>query len=179
MILRAATVQDAPGIASVWTPVVTDSLITFSTQVRSPDQIAALIEDKARDDHAFVVAERAGRIAGFATYGQFRGGPGYAHTMEHTILLAQWARGQGVGRALMAALERHARTKDVHSLWAGVSAANPGGVRFHEKVGFRPIARLPEVGFKFGQWLDLILMHKRLGDGSGKGAVDVDLDPHQ
>ena len=72
------------------------------------------------------------------------------------------AQGGGVGRALMTAIEAHARSNGVHSLWAGISAENPGGVGFHRALGFVHVARLPEVGFKFGRWMDLVLMQKIL-----------------
>lgn len=168
-MIRPATLADCPAIAALWAPVVRETLITFSTHVRTDAEVAQLIGEKALADMPFLVAETAQGLAGFATYGQFRAGPGYAHTMEHTILLSEWARGQGIGRALMTAIEAHAAARGVHSLWAGVSAANPAGVAFHERVGFRPIARLPEVGFKFGRKLDLILMQKTLPGGQAEG----------
>jgi phosphinothricin acetyltransferase len=84
--------------------------------------------------------------------------------MEHTIVLGEDARDRGVGRALMTALEEHARAAGVGSLWAGVSAENPKGVAFHERIGFEVVARLPKVGYKFGRWIDLVLMRKWLRD---------------
>ena len=72
------------------------------------------------------------------------------------------ARGLGLGRGLMAALEDHARGRDVHTLWAGVSGENPEGVRFHRHMGFTELATLPEVGFKFGRWMDLVLLYKHI-----------------
>ena len=77
-------------------------------------------------------------------------------------MLAPDARGRGVGRSLMAAIEQHARDMGFHTMWAGVSAGNPDGVVFHERVGYEKVAVLPEVGRKFDQWLDLVLMQKRL-----------------
>ena len=62
----------------------------------------------------------------------------------------------------MAALEDHAKAAGVHSLWAGVSAENSAGIAFHRSVGFAEVARLPEVGHKFGRWMDLVLMQKIL-----------------
>jgi phosphinothricin acetyltransferase len=99
---------------------------------------------------------------GFASYAQFRGGVGYRHTMEHTIILGPAARGRGLGRALMTAIEDHARAGGTHSLFAGVSAGNPEGRAFHAAMGFAETAVLPQVGYKFGRWLDLVLMQKFL-----------------
>lgn len=159
MNLRPARPEDASAICAIWNPVIRDTRITFTTAEKTVPGIAT---DIAARGPAFQVAEVAGAVAGFATFFPFRGGPGYAHTKEHSIILGPQARGRGLGPALMQVLERVAAGQGVHSLWAGVSEANPAGVRFHARLGFAEIARLPEVGFKDGQWLDLILMQKML-----------------
>jgi phosphinothricin acetyltransferase len=82
--------------------------------------------------------------------------------MEHTIILAPHARGKGAGRALMTAIEDHARAGGAHTLFAGVSGENAEGIAFHTRMGFRPLVTIPEVGHKFGRWLDLVLMMKTL-----------------
>lgn len=162
MKIRAAIPSDAPDIEMIWTPIIRDSLATFNSQTKSAADVKAMMRDKAAADHGFLVAETEGVLLGFGLYGQFRGGIGYAHTMEHTIILADAARGKGVGRVLMQALEEHAAVRGAHSMFAGVSSGNPAGVAFHAAVGYSEVARLPQVGYKFGQWLDLILMQKFL-----------------
>lgn len=159
--LRAATEADAAAVAAIWNPVIRETLFTFNSVEKTPEALAAQIHSCAREGRPFIVAERdPGTIGGFATYGQFRSGVGYARTMEHTVMLAPAARGHGVGRRLMAALEEVAGCAGVHSLIAGISAENPAAVAFHAALGFAHIARLPEVGFKWNRWLDLILMQK-------------------
>ena len=159
MIVRPAEPSDAPQIAAIWNDLIDHSAVTFTTERKTE---AGLIADIAHRGAAFQVAEEGGQLLGFATFFQFRGGPGYAYTMEHSIQLAPEARGRGAGRALMAALEGEARAQGVHSLWAGVSGENPAGVAFHTRLGFHEIARLPEVGYKFGRWMDLVLLQKIL-----------------
>ena len=82
--------------------------------------------------------------------------------MEHTVILSARAQGRGVGRALMSAIEDHARASGVHVMMAGVSAENPDGVAFHKAVGYAQVARIPQVGRKFGRWMDLVLLQKLL-----------------
>lgn len=159
MILRAAAPEDAQAIADLVNPVICETAITFTTEEKNPADLAAAISSAPG---TFQIAEVAGRIAGYASYTQFRRGPGYARTMEHSITIAADARGQGVGRGLMAALEAQARGAGVHALWAGVSAENPAGVAFHRAIGFRQVAVLEQVGFKFGRWMDLVLLQKFL-----------------
>ena len=159
MIIRTAAARDAAPIAALWNPWIETTAITFSTALKTSEGLAADIA--ARGD-AFLLAEADGALVGFATFFPFRGGPGYARTKEHTVILAPEARGRGVGRALMTALEEVARSQRVHSLFAGVSAENPAGVAFHAAIGFTEAARLPQVGHKFGRWMGLVLMQKFL-----------------
>ncbi|MEL6533168.1 MAG: N-acetyltransferase family protein [Pseudomonadota bacterium] len=155
--IRRASAGDAMAISTIWNEIIRDTIATFTSAEKAPAVLASLMQDQP-----FWVAEDAGRVLGFATYAQFRGGPGYAHTMEHTVHLAPQSQRQGVGRALMAHLEEAARTDGVHSLMAGISGENSAGLAFHRALGYLEAARLPQVGYKFGRWHDLVLMQKFL-----------------
>lgn len=161
-MIRDATPADAPAIAAIWNPIIRDTAITFNSAEKTDAEIAAMIRARQADGHGFLVAEEGGPVLGFATYAQFRGGLGYARTMEHTILLSPAAHGRGLGRALMTALEDHARAGGAVSLFAGVSAENAAGRAFHAALGFAEVAVLQRVGFKFGRMMDLVLMQKFL-----------------
>ena len=158
MIIRAATEADAIRITDIWNPVIRDGVETFNSVEKTAADVTSMIAMRP----CVLVAEARDGIIGFATYDQFRGGIGYRHTMEHTIILAPEGQGMGAGRALMAAIEDHARAANVHSLWAGVSGENTAAVAFHRAVGFEEVTTLREVGRKFGRWFDLVLLQKRL-----------------
>lgn len=161
-MIRPATPADCAAIAGIWNPIIRDTLVTFTTAEKTVGSLTATLAEKAAAGQTFLLAVEGASVLGFATYGQFRAGPGYARTVEHTILLGPAARGRGIGRALMAAVERHAAAAGAHSMIGGVSGANPAGRAFHAALGYREVAILSEVGFKFGQWLDLVLMQKFL-----------------
>ncbi|MFX0541381.1 GNAT family N-acetyltransferase [Roseovarius sp. S4756] len=86
-----------------------------------------------------------------------RKGPGYAHSAEHTIVLAPEARRRGAARALTSALEERAQALGVYVLVAGVAGENSSGIAFHEALSFAEVGRMPQVGRKFGRWMDLAL----------------------
>lgn len=159
VLVRAAREGDAAEIAAIWNVFVRDTAVTFTTDEKTAVGIAADISARGAGVQA---AELGGAVVGFATYSAFRGGPGYGRTKEHSVMLSPEVRGMGVGRMLMEALFEVARAEGVHSLFAGVSGENPDGVAFHRALGFEERARLPEVGFKFGRWMDLVLMQKFL-----------------
>lgn len=153
-MIRAAQSSDAAWIAALWNEVIADTLITFTTTPKTQDDIAQMIGTRP-----VLVLEDQG---GFANYGPFRSGPGYGATVEHTVLLAAHARGQGQGRALLIRLMDHARGQGKHVMVAGISGANPSAIAFHKTIGFQQVGQMPQVGRKAGQWLDLILMQKLL-----------------
>ena len=156
-MIRSACAEDALAIAAIWNSIIRDTVLTFTTIEKDPAEIAAAIQTQP-----YWVVEEEGAVIGFATYFQFRGGPGYAHTMEHSVHLAPQAQGKGIGRALMATLENHARDHGIHSLFAGISGENATGIAFHAALGYAHAARLPQVGWKSGRWHDLVLMQKFL-----------------
>lgn len=159
VLVRPADVADAAAIADLWNGFIRDTAVTFTTLEKTEEGIAA---DIASRGAGFLVAVSGEELLGFATCFAFRGGPGYARTKEHSIMLDEAARGRGVGRALMTALMAAAKDEGCHSLFAGVSGENAEGVAFHRALGFAEVARLPQVGHKFDRWMDLVLMQKFL-----------------
>lgn len=160
MIFQAQA-QDASEIASLWNHYVENTTATFRSALYDAAEIEGIIALCRENDWPFLVA-RNEALLGFALYKQYRGGDGYRHTMEHTIYLSTSARGRGVGRKLMEALEKHARFREVHSFIGGVTYANKESIAFHEKMGFRVEGRVPEVAKKFGEWHEIAFMQKVL-----------------
>lgn len=156
-MIREATQADVPAIMDIWNQVIRDSIATFNTIPKGPHQVAQLLGRQP-----FLVAQSGRRVGAFATYSQFRKGPGYVHTAEHSVHVAAFARGLSLGRALLSALEDHAREAGIHVMVAGVSGENVAGQRFHAAMGYEEVGRMREVGQKFGRWHDLVLMQKTL-----------------
>lgn len=163
MKIRTAKLWDAEAIAGVWNQIIQKTEKTFNSIEMKPSDITAMIAEKGREGHPLIVAERNG-IQGFATYGQFRSSVGYARTMEHTIIVRDGAQRSGVGRMLMERIEEIAKKNNVHSLVAGISGTNNAAILFHRAQGFVQVGRMPEVGYKFGRWHDLVLMQKMVAE---------------
>lgn len=162
MKISNASVHDVEDIAAIWNPLIRGTTITFNSVEKTAHILRDLIEERAVVGHAFLVARDGGKLAGFATYGQFRAGIGYAQTMEHTVILSEAAQGTDVAVKLLGALEAHAKASGVHSMLAGVSSDNIAAVKFHTKAGYSQVGVIPQAGRKFGRWLDLVFLQKIL-----------------
>ncbi len=155
-MIRDASPNDAPQIAAIWNHAIRETTITFNPVEKTDAEVVDLTVSNC------LVWESDGRVLGFARYFPFRNGEGYRFTVEHTIMLHQEGHGQGGGRLLMEALMSQAKAAGLHSMFAGCTAENAGAIQFHASLGFQVVATLPEVGFKFGHWIDLVLMQKTL-----------------
>lgn len=165
MPIRPARPDDHAAMAAIWNPLIRETTVIFHSTERDAEAVAAYVAARRAAGREVWVAEAAGSVVGLASYDQFRAGNGYAHAMEHTVLLAPAAQGQGLGRALMAALEAHAAAAGAHVMIAAIDADNAAGRAFHAALGYVQTGHMPQTGRKFGRWLDLVLMQKILSAG--------------
>jgi len=107
-----------------------------------------------------LVAEREHSVIGWASYGPFRAGEGYGHTMEHSIHVNPDDQRTGIGRQLMRQLLDHEDAADIHVMIGAIESRNNASIALHREFGFVETGRLPEVGRKFGEWLTLVFMQR-------------------
>ena len=162
--LRPATSADADAIAAVYAFHVLGSSATFEIDPPSPAEMGQRIAAVQDLGLPWWVAERDGRLAGYAYAGSYRPRPAYRHTCEDSVYLAPWAVGHGLGRQLLERIVDEARRAGRTQMIAviGGGAENPASVGLHERLGFRHVGTFERVGFKFGRWLDTVLMQRAL-----------------
>jgi L-amino acid N-acyltransferase len=102
------------------------------------------------------IVDSTGALLGFATFGEFRARPAYKYTVEHSIYVHHDHRGKGLGKELLRVVVAAAEAQGRHAIIGGIDADNRGSIALHEKAGFQLVGTLPQVGFKFGRWLDLV-----------------------
>ena len=163
VIVRSASTADGMAIGSILNALLATTAIEWTDTPHTADSILEWL-----DAHETVlVAEERGEVVGVAAFGWFRDvlkWPGYRFTVENTVHVREDHWGSGVGRELMQALIDDARRSGKHTMVAAVDGANDASIRFHERLGFVEVARMPEIGAKFGRWQDLVLLQLRLDD---------------
>jgi phosphinothricin acetyltransferase len=121
----------------------------------------------------YLVAALDGRVAGYAYAAPYRPRPAYRHTVEDSVYVARWARRQGIGRALLHALIERATTQGMRQMVAIIGdSAHAASIELHARAGFRLVGTLENVGWKFGRWLDTVIMQRPLGPGAARPAPD-------
>lgn len=163
MILRDAVHADLGALLEIH-----NAAIRTSTAIWTDDEVPRGEREEwfgaqAAAGNPILVADDDGTVAGYATYAQWRAKVGYRHTVEDSVYVAEEYQGRGLGRALLVELVARARAAGHHVMLADIEAGNAASVRLHESLGFAPVGRLPEVGTKFGRWLDLAILALPLG----------------
>jgi phosphinothricin acetyltransferase len=163
VIIRTATAADTVAIVSLLNAHLATTTIDWTETPQTEDSVLVWL-----DEHETVlVAEDRDEVVGVAAFGWFRDvvkRPGYRFTVENTVHVREDRWGSGVGRDLMGALIDEGRKSGKHAMVAAIDAANEASIRFHERLGFVEVAHMPEIGAKFGRWLDLVLLELRLDD---------------
>lgn len=162
VIVRPATEADAAAIAAIYNDAVLHTTAIWNDATVDADNRKLWIEAREKQAYPVLVAEEDGVTVGYGSFGDFRAFDGYRFSVEHSVYVAEGTRRRGIASALIEALTERARGLGKHVMIAGIAADNDASIRLHAKLGFTETGRLPEVGFKFGRWLDLVFMQKTL-----------------
>ncbi|MGE0667805.1 MAG: N-acetyltransferase family protein [Sphingomonadales bacterium] len=167
MVHRAARIGDAvaddlPAIAAILNHSILNTTAAWYDDPCTDEWMAAWFELRRAKGWPVLAARVGGRVVGYATYGEFRSRTGYRDTMEHSVYVDASYHRAGIGRSLLTALVDRARANGVHVLVGGIADENEASIALHRALGFEEVARMPEVGQKFGRWLTLVFMQKIL-----------------
>ncbi len=160
--IRAGNLSDASGIAALINHEIRTGLAIWRYAERSGQDIEEMLSSRITAGYALYVAEANGEIVGWAGYGPFRTGEGYARTMEHSVHVTPDYRRQGIAGHLLSKVIDHADQAGIHCLIGAIDATNTASLELHKRFGFTEAGRLPEIGWKFEKWLTLVLMQRIL-----------------
>ncbi|MBV8927489.1 MAG: N-acetyltransferase [Bradyrhizobium sp.] len=165
--IRPASVADLPAITKIYEQAVNEGTATF--ELIPPDLTEMTRRFKALSDGGFpyLVAVLDGHLAGYAYAGPYRPRPAYRFTVENSIYLKPAIHRRGIGLRLMQALLRDCEQRGYRQMIAVIGdSANAGSIGLHRRCGFQMIGTHPNVGLKFGRWLDTVMMQLSLGEGA-------------
>lgn len=161
-LIRPATLADLSAIAAIYNDAVLNTTAIWNDAVVDADNRRAWLEGRRKQGYPVLVADITGAVAGYGSFGDFRAFDGYRHTVEHSVYVADGYRRRGIAEGLIVALAAEARRLGKHVMVGGIAADNVASIALHAKLGFIETGRMPEVGTKFGRWLDLVFMQKQL-----------------
>jgi L-amino acid N-acyltransferase YncA len=164
--IRPSAETDLPAIQAIYAQAVLEGTGTFETEVPSVEEMTRRRAEVLGRHLPWLVAEREGVLLGYAYANYFRPRLAYRFCVEDSIYLAPDAQGQGVGRLLLAELMARCEAAGARQMLAVIGdARNAGSIGVHTALGFQHTGVLKSAGWKFGRWLDVVLMQRQLGSG--------------
>lgn len=166
-LIRPATGADIATITAIYAEAVLNGTATFEIEPPGESEMARRMREMIDGGYPYLVAADAGDVLGYAYAGAYHRRPAYRTTVEDSVYVSAEARGRGIGGALLAALIDECGTRGFRQMIAIIGdSGNDASVGLHRSAGFAPIGTFTDVGFKFGRWLDTVLMQRALGPGS-------------
>ncbi|WP_312278608.1 GNAT family N-acetyltransferase [Kosakonia cowanii] len=171
MSIRYAVKEDCAAIAAIYNHAVINTAAIWNDQTVDADNRIAWFEARALLGYPVIVSEENGVVTGYASFGDWRAFDGFRHTVEHSVYVHPEHQGKGLGLALMERLIEEAKRIGKHVMVAGIEAQNQGSIHLHQKLGFTITGQMPQVGTKFGRWLDLTFMQLQLDNRTDPDAA--------
>jgi L-amino acid N-acyltransferase YncA len=162
LAVRDATERDAPACAAIYAPYVTDTAVSFELEPPTAADMAGRIA-AARDRHAWLLLEEAGRVVGFAYGLPFADRAAYRWACQTSIYLEVGRRRSGGGRVLYGALLARLAERGYRRAFAGMTLPNEASAGLHGALGFEPVGVYRRVGWKHGAWHDVAWVQRAIG----------------
>ena len=165
--IRPAQPRDLAAITRIYDHAVRHGTASFEIEPPDEREMARRYEALRAGGYPYLVAELDGAIVGYAYAGPYRARAAYRWSVEDTIYVAQSSQRRGIGRALLERLIADAEAGGFRQMIAVIGdSANASSIELHRAAGFRMVGTFDNVGFKFGRWLDSVLMQRPLGTGA-------------
>jgi L-amino acid N-acyltransferase YncA len=162
-LIRDATEADIPALTVIHNWGVRETTALWTTQEVDAGERRAWLEERRHAGLPVLVAEsEAGVFVGYGAYMPWRAKDGYRLTVEHSVYVSPGHAGKGIGRALMRELIERARAQGLHAMVGMIESENVASIALHERFGFEVVGWMPQVGQKFGRWLNLTIMQLTL-----------------
>jgi phosphinothricin acetyltransferase len=166
-VIRPATPADIPAITRIYAHAVAHGTASF--EIEPPDRAEMARRQRVLMDSGFpyIAAEFDGTLLGYAYAGHYRARPAYRFTIEDSIYVDPTAQRRGVGRVLLDHLIAESASRGFRQMIAVIGdSAQTASIELHRAAGFRMIGTFESVGYKFGRWLDSVMMQRALGPGA-------------
>lgn len=154
--VRAATEADLPAINQIYNYYVPRSACTFDLEPPSAEWRAEWFRERKAGGYPVLVGERRGVVAGWASLSPWKAKPAYRTTADESIYIDERFHGQGIGRSLVAALLAEAAACEIEVVMAVIVACQAASLGLHRSMGFRDVGLFPRMGFKLGEWHDIV-----------------------
>jgi phosphinothricin acetyltransferase len=161
MIIESVKLTDADEILSIYAPYVKDTLVSLETKVPEKEDFEKRIKDIS-SEYPYYVCRKNGKILGYAYASRYRVRDGYRFTVECSVYVSSDVHRQGVGTMLYEALFEELKKRGFHTALVVIVYPNEDSIAFHKALGFEEVGYFKEVGYKFGKWMDVVWLEKKL-----------------
>jgi len=162
-----ASLDDDVAIAEIYAHYVLEGTATFETVPPDGEETRRRIVELVDEGYPFLVTrDDSGRVLGFGFAHRYGPRVGYRYSAETTVYVRPDSIGRGIGTALLNALLAECEKRGFRQAFAVIAASEPTSVVLHARAGFFPVGTLAGAGWKHGQWIDVFLMQRKLGEGN-------------